>query len=64
MRPSTSRLNGTLTTAPLDLRLGARARAVLRETVLLPNSGGVPWTVGSAVESRRATPGVVVVQEG
>lgn len=36
-------------------------RAVLRETVLLPKYGGVPWTVGSAVESRSATPDVTFV---
>jgi len=43
----------------LDLSLDTGARRVLRETSLLPRAGGVPWTVGSAVESRRATPGVL-----
>lgn len=35
---------------------GTVTRSRLRDTSLLPRIGGVPWTVGSAVDKRRATP--------
>lgn len=46
-------------TMELDPSLDTGGWRALRETSLLPRAGGVPWTVGSAVESRRATSGVL-----
>ena len=40
---------------PVFLIMGA-GRGTFTETVLVFNTGGVPWTVGSAVESLRAMP--------
>lgn len=40
---------------PVFLIMG-EGRGAFTETVLVPSTGGVPWIVGSAVDSLRATP--------